>query len=293
MGFKEIQRARWNLEKSKMIRLQDILTEAVDKKNIDAVLKATGYSQSSPEYQLARIIAKKEGWLPDATAGRGSRAYRNNNPGNLDYQDDFKSIDPDVTRENGNGRFAKFSTPVLGAKALIEKKIIKWANGGMPATSTNQNMQPKYNTGDNPTIKQFIYTYAPPNENDTTGYINMVLQGIKSVAPTATQDTRVIDIIKNKKLTPEPASNLQTSDFTIYPNPVATDTELTIKVNPDKLPIAVLNITIYSISGRKITSHTWNNISKGILQFQSPDITGVYLIKITQAPGVTLKFTVQ
>jgi len=293
MGFEEIQRARWNLEKSKMIRLRDILTEAVDKKNIDAVLKATGYSQSSPAYQLARIIAKKEGWLPDANNGRGSRAYRNNNPGNLDYQDDFKSIDPKVTRENGNGRFAKFSTPVLGAKALIEKKIIKWAEGGMPATDTNQNMQPKYNSGDKPTIKQFIYTYAPPSENDTAGYINMVLRGIKSVAPTATQDSRVIDIIKNKKLTPASTSKLQASDFTIYPNPVSPDTELTIKVNADKLPIGVLNITIHNSTGKEIATHAWNDISKGILQFQSPKTTGVYLIKIKQAPGVILRFTVQ
>ena len=293
MGFKEIQRARRNMEKSKMIRLRDILTEAVDKKNIDAVLKATGYSQSSPAYQLARIIAKKEGWLPDANNGRGSRAYRNNNPGNLDYQDDFKSIDPKVTRENGNGRFAKFSTPVLGAKALIEKKIIKWANGGMPATSTNQNMQPKYNSGDKPTIKQFIYTYAPPSENDTAGYINMVLRGIKSVAPMATQDSRVIDIIKNKKLTPASATKLQDSDFTISPNPVSPDTELTIKVNADKLPISILNITIYRSTGKEIATHAWNNIRKGILQFQSPKTTGVYIIKIKQAPGVTLRFTVQ
>jgi len=289
------------LEKSKMIRLRDILTEAVDKKNIDAVLKATGYSPSSPAYQLARIIAKKEGWLPDANNGRGSVAYRNNNPGNLDYQDDFKSIDQDVKREKEYDRFAKFTTPVLGAKALIEKKIIKWANGGMPATSANQNMQPKYNPGDKPTIKQFFYTYAPPNENDTTGYINMVLRSIKSVAPTATQDSRVIDIIKNKKLTPASTSKLQASDFTLYPNPVSPNTQLTIKVNPDKLPIDELNITIYNSAGKKITNsmgkdestHAWNNIKKGILLFQSPEDTGVYLINIKQAPGVILRFTVQ
>lgn len=194
-----------------MIRLKQLLQEDIenistlgstpdenniDKSSLDAVLKATGYSQTSGAYVLAKIIATKEGWLANINGGKGSRSYRNNNPGNLDYQEDFKTIDPKVRKESGpKGRFAIFSKAELGAKALIEKKIIKWANGNMPATSANQTMKPKYISGSKPTIKQFITTYAPPSENDTDGYIAKVVKGVKSVKPNTTANTLVYDII--------------------------------------------------------------------------------------------------
>jgi hypothetical protein len=108
----------------------------------------------------------------------------------------FKTIDPKVRKEPGaSGRFAIFSSPVLGAKALIQKKIIKWANGNMPATSANQTMKPKYATGSKPTIKQFITTYAPPTENNTAGYIAKVVNGVKSIKPNTTANTLVASII--------------------------------------------------------------------------------------------------
>jgi len=168
----------------------------VNKKSIDSVLAATGYAATSGAYVLAKVIATKEGWLPDANNGKGSRAYRNNNPGNLDYQESFKTIDPKVRKESGaNGRFAVFSFPELGAKALIQKKILRWANGSMPATSANQTLKPKYVTGDKPTIKQFITTYAPPSENNTSGYIAKVVAGVKSIKPNTTANTLVASII--------------------------------------------------------------------------------------------------
>lgn len=170
--------------------------DTVNKRNIDSVLAATGYAATSGAYVLAKVIATKEGWLPDANNGKGSRAYRNNNPGNLDYQESFKTIDPKVRKEPGpKGRFAIFSSPVLGAKTLIQKKIIKWANGNMPATSANQTLKPKYVTGTKPTIKQFITTYAPPTENDTSGYIAKVVNGVKSIKPNTTANTLVASII--------------------------------------------------------------------------------------------------
>jgi hypothetical protein len=185
-----------------MIRLKKLLIEDIDivnvdnpnldKKNIDAVLSATGYAPGSGAYVIAKIIATKEGWLPNVNNGKGSRAYRNNNPGNLDYQDDFKTIDSKVSKEPG-GRFAIFSSPVLGAKALIQKKIIRWANGNMPVTATNKSF---YKSGTKPTIKQFITTYAPPSENNTVGYIKQVVSGVKSINPNATEKTLVADIIK-------------------------------------------------------------------------------------------------
>ena len=183
-----------------MIRLKSLLVEfdnnavTYDKTSLTSVLDQTGYAKTSAEYILAKIIGTKEGWVANANAGKGSRSYRNNNPGNLMYQDSFKTIDRKVVRET-NGKFAKFSSPVLGAKALIVMKIKKWAAGGMPSTSTNLNMKPKYVKGEKPTIKQFMYTYAPPSENNTENYIKTVIDGVKSTYPKVSSSTKVYDIL--------------------------------------------------------------------------------------------------
>lgn len=117
--------------------------------------------------------------------------------------------------------------------------------------------------------------------------------GPGSVAHRMTKNYNAFKKYANDAKGTSSTDKLQASDFTIYPNPVSPNTQLTIKVNPDKLPIPVLNITVLNSAGAEETTHAWNDISKGILLFQSPEITGVYLIKIKQAPGVTLRFTVQ
>lgn len=179
-------------------------TSTVDKNNLSSVLSASGYEVGSAPFEIAKIIATKEGWSSKPNGGKGTRSYRNNNPGNLDGAD-FKDIDSDVTIETmldgSKGRYAKFSKPELGAKALIEKKIIKWANGGMPITSGNQTLivsnkgGKKYVKGNKPTVAQFFYTYAPPNENDTEGYIKGFLTAVKKIKSDATRDTLVSDLL--------------------------------------------------------------------------------------------------
>lgn len=164
------------------------------------VLSKAGYKEGTLEYEFALTIATKEGWLPNANNGRGSRAYRNNNPGNLDYSEEFKKIDPNVTREPGKGsRFARFSTAELGVKALVEGKIKKWASGKMPVTSGNQKLivplSEKWIKGTPPTLAQFMYTYAPPNENDTEGYLKNVVAGIKKVHSSVTRASKVKEYI--------------------------------------------------------------------------------------------------
>lgn len=163
------------------------------------VLNNAGYKSGTLEYEFALTIATKEGWLQNANNGRGSRAYRNNNPGNLDYSSDFLKIDPKVTREPGSGsRFARFSTAELGTKALIEGKIKKWASGRMPVTSGNQKLiaaSDKYKAGTIPTIVQFMYTYAPPNENKTENYISNILYNLKKVNSSITRTSKVKDYL--------------------------------------------------------------------------------------------------
>jgi hypothetical protein len=141
----------------------------------------------------------------DVTVTR-TRSYRNNNPGNLDYQADFKTIDPKVIVETmldgTKGRYAEFSEPGFGSKALIDKKIIKWANGGMPITGGNSALivnakgGEKYIKGEKPTVAQFFYTYAPPNENKTEEYIKGFIDSIKKTKPNTTRKTKVSDLLK-------------------------------------------------------------------------------------------------
>lgn len=164
---------------------------------LKTVLQKAGYKPNTFEYELALVIGTKEGWLPNANGGRGSRSYRNNNPGNLDYSKSLKLIDPKVIVEPG-GRFARFSTAELGAKALVEKKIKKWGNGNMPVTSGNQNLissKEKWKKGTAPTIAQFMYTYAPPNENSTEGYIGSVVSSLQKSYPKVTRITKLKDYL--------------------------------------------------------------------------------------------------
>ena len=166
----------------------------MNKDNLDEVISCSGYAGGTPEFKFAKIIATKEGWLKNANNGKGSRSYRNNNPGNLDYYDGLNSIDSGVQKEKkldgSEGRFAKFSTPCLGSKALIEEKIHKWSKGQMP----DYGSAPGYEAGKVPTLKQFMYTYAPPTENDTTKYINDILKSLGSRE--ITPDTSMDKIIK-------------------------------------------------------------------------------------------------
>ena len=168
--------------------------ENIKKDNLDNVISCSGYGSTTPEFKFAKIIAKKEGWVKNLNNGKGSRSYRNNNPGNLDYYDGLKSVDSNVKREKKSdgkeGRFAKFSSPCLGSKALIEEKIKKWSKGLMP----DYGSAPGYDAGEIPTLKQFMYTYAPPNENDTTKYINDILKSLDNVE--FTPDTSMAKIIK-------------------------------------------------------------------------------------------------
>jgi len=153
------------------------------------IIEAAGYKPKTMQYELALAIGTKEDWNPKAYGGVGTRSYRNNNPGNLDYSENLKSIDPGVTLEQNpfgkKNRFAKFSTPELGVKALVEGKITRWANGNMPPTATNANLSsygvPNWKKPQKPSISQFFYTYAPPNENNTEGYISSVVGSLKQI----------------------------------------------------------------------------------------------------------------
>ena len=93
---------------------------------------------------IAQAIQRMEGYAP------GTRAYRNNNPGNLRYVGQ-----PGATGADTSG-FAIFPSYDAGYAAL-QKQIELDASRGL-------------------TIEQFIAKYAPPNENDTTNYTTRITE---------------------------------------------------------------------------------------------------------------------
>lgn len=165
------------------------------------VLINAGYAAGTPEHEIALAIGTREGWNATANAGRGTRAYRNNNPGNLDFQSSFTSIDPNVALEQGeNARFAHFTTAELGAKALVETKIKRWATGKMPVTAGNSTLIPsgeKWTRGTPPTLAQFIYTYAPPSDgNNTESYIsNLAVTLTSTLGKPVTRNTVIQNLL--------------------------------------------------------------------------------------------------
>lgn len=170
------------------------------------VLINSGLKEGSPLYTLAYSIGTKEVWSATLNGGAGSRSYRNNNPGNVEYSSNLRKIDPDVELENNPfpgqvDRFAHFTTAELGAKALVENKIKNWGVGNMKRTRGNQSLiienggGAKYIEGDKPTLAQWVYTFAPPNENNTEKYIKDILADVIKIKPNATRNSLIVDLI--------------------------------------------------------------------------------------------------
>ncbi|WP_445497823.1 structural protein [Photorhabdus sp. SF281] len=83
-----------------------------------------------------------------------SRGIRNNNPGNIRWGDDWQGLASESQRTDKS--FCQFVSPEYGIRAMI--KIL-------------YNYNRKYGLK---TVKGIISRWAPPNENNTDGYINCV-----------------------------------------------------------------------------------------------------------------------
>lgn len=106
---------------------------------------------------LALAIAKHEGWNPMAGGGANGTeptvAYRNHNPGNL------RSSVFEIGQRDG---FAVFLNDQVGFAALVYDIWCK-AQGKTVTKLTGAS-----------TIRDLIYVWAPPHENDTENYIRFV-----------------------------------------------------------------------------------------------------------------------
>lgn len=103
------------------------------------------------------------------------RGIRNNNPGNIRHGSNWQGLNPNS--RNIDPAFCVFTSSVYGIRALA-KVLIKY----------------KKIHGLN-TVRQIISRYAPPNENQTTAYIQSVAKQLGIVPDT------VIDIEERGILT--------------------------------------------------------------------------------------------
>lgn len=96
---------------------------------------------------LAQAIATMEGFYTP-----GTRAQRNNNPGNIEFGGFAQSCGS--LRAESQGRFAVFPSADAGFHAL-ETLLLSSAYRDL-------------------SVQQAIHRYAPPSENDTTNYVQQV-----------------------------------------------------------------------------------------------------------------------
>lgn len=107
--------------------------------------------------KLCNAMIEYEGWDPIITTknGRGSRSYRNHNPGNL------RASPFSISQDDG---FAVFDSDWDGLAAM-KWDIIQKAKGNT-----------KTNLGPNSTIRELIYTWAPESDrNNPQRYLEFVL----------------------------------------------------------------------------------------------------------------------
>ncbi|MBR3511295.1 MAG: hypothetical protein IKN73_04520 [Alphaproteobacteria bacterium] len=108
----------------------------------------TTYISAFPGIGTTRMYVGNDGNIYEFSGG--SRAWRNNNPGNLEYGK--------FTRDKGaigtDGRFAIFPDAATGFNAMA----------GLLSTNAYQNL----------TIEGAINRYAPPNENNVENYLKSI-----------------------------------------------------------------------------------------------------------------------
>lgn len=140
---------------------------------------------SDPSKDVVRVVDSGPGWteveLADGTIERrqGSRNWRNNNPGNIEYGPYAKS----QGAVGSDGRFAIFPSYEAGRAA---KENLLFNTSGYQGK----------------TIAGAISRYAPPSENNTNAYIGAITRGLGVPANTPmssltpSQRSRMLDIMQ-------------------------------------------------------------------------------------------------
>lgn len=108
---------------------------------------------------LASAHRDREGWYP------GSLSQRNNNPGNLRLQPYQAALYGAV---QGEGGFARFPTPEVGFRALMDD---------LRAKITGHSTHIDYEKIPKPTLQDYVNVFAPAEDhNDPTSYAQFLVK---------------------------------------------------------------------------------------------------------------------
>jgi hypothetical protein len=106
--------------------------------------------------------------IPKGVGSRGTIAYRHKNPGNLEFMNQPGAVQGEP--KDGGGYWAKFESDVDGFNALCRDIDIK-----KEKTVYDQNT--KVDRG--MTLREFVYIYAPPTQNNSELYLQQVAVQLK------------------------------------------------------------------------------------------------------------------
>ncbi len=125
---------------------------------------------TDPVILLCCAIATQEGWFTE-----GTTPQVRNNPGDLRFA---KQVNASAPGWNGQGAppIATFTSPETGITGIFRDVWAKIAQGL--------------------TVKQIIEVWAPPNENDTSAYLQNVLAwtGLQADVPMLQQITPLVKL---------------------------------------------------------------------------------------------------
>lgn len=159
LNAQKVETVKKGLMERAIETLKQLLYQLIERKNMEP---------SATVIDFCRAIKQHEGWYPPSKDyPSGSRAYRNNNPGNIRCNTIMNHL---ATGKDKDG-FCKFPTEQIGFQALV--RLVQRAVDGE-----------SYVYKPHMTIEQFFSIYAPASDkNDPKAYARFVAHQI-GVEPT-------------------------------------------------------------------------------------------------------------
>lgn len=247
-------------------------------------LQARGFSYTGA-VALAGNIAHESGCDPDITESGGTGGYG------------LCQWDPGYGRKQALTAFANFiGKPKSSLTTQLDFMKCELLNGylwgGTPVPGIDKKLM---------YYKQADGTYKGLSKEYAKQYDNSIINGDIAASAGNLMDNvfkpklgkkqqrisnaiMIDNFIKGKQTsntTTASAETITNSDCTMFPNPIGTNKEVTIRINQDKLPIKSLNIEILSVTGTSYGTHHYDDIQQGILKFDAPEDPGVYIIKLS------------
>jgi GH24 family phage-related lysozyme (muramidase) len=85
------------------------------------------------------------------------------------------------------------------------------------------------------------------------------------------------------------STTFQSSNIMILPPIADPSQQITIKVNKRILPLASMQLQIYSSTGQLVRTHNWQAVTRGILEFPAPKDAGTYILRLNDTLSTKLQ----